>query len=769
MLPPMHPLPADHPIAQAAGLWHPTAPRRGAVVLFRQVIGLGRARRGVRLAITASHRYELRLGGRTLARGPSRSDPARWGVRMVALPPLAAGRHVLAVVVAHDGDGAGESQLGPDGFLSIVGLGAAAGLVDPEGWSTWHDTAVGPCDEDGWNGRRRYAPIGAHERFAAAAHPWGWERPGYRPTGWLPARRLRPAADVWGNLGLGVQLVPETLPPMRETPLAWSRLAAGPPQQAARWLAGGLRLRIPPRSTRRWVLDRGASGVHWPTLTWSGGAGAEIRLTWVEAPCDADGRLGPREVVVDCHLRGHRDLLLPDGGRDRRWTPRWLRTGRYLVLEVTTGATPLTLAAPRLAEAGFPFTRRLRLDAGPAWPRLLEVTDRTLRSCAHECIWDCPHYEQCQFPGDARVQAVAHYLLYGDDRLARKALRDFADAQRPDGLIPCRAPARSPQRIDTFTLQWVLMLGEFLEWRGDTALVRELLPAARHALEPFLAGRRGDGLIGGGMVAPFVDWSPGFTAGNAPQDRDGGSAIIALLAAQACRAMARLEMAAGWPEAAPRWRREAGGLVAAVRRTCLRDGMVRDTPRGPTRSVHAQVEAVQAGLLSGRAARAALAATIDADGVSQPGTRFYTWHLGAAWFASGRPDRALDLIAGWERQLAAIPGLATWPESDGLPRSDCHGWGAYPVLAGASMLLGVRPAAPGMTEVRIAPHLPGAGRVAGRVPTPHGPVEVVAERDAAGTVTIAYRSPVPVLIGTRRRPAGTGRAALAIGSMGGTR
>lgn len=747
----MHaPLPPAHPLCSTAGLWHPSARRRGAVVLFRCVLQLPRARSGARLWLSACHRYELRLDGALIARGPSRSDPRRWYAREVELPAMKAGRHVLAVAVAHDGDGAGESQLGDDGFLVIAGIGSLSAQLAADRWRCCHDRAVRPGPEDGWGRHRRYSPVGVHERFVAAAHPWGWETSA-RPSGeWLPVRQLRRAADEWGNLALGVQLWPESLPAMAETPLPL-RCALGD----GATLAGDRGpVTVAARSRVRLVLDRGASGAHWPEVGWSGGKGARIRLTWCEAPRTAEGRLAPRTELAGNDLPGHVDVIEADGGRGRRWRPRWLRSGRWLVIDVATAGAPLRLESVSLADCGFPFTRMLRLRAGPAWDRLLAITDRTLRSCAHEAIWDCPHYEQCQFPGDTRVQALAQYLLYGDDRLARKALIDLADSQRPDGLLLCRAPARSPQRIDTFTLQWILALDEFWRWRGDAAFVAGLLPAARRALDPFLTRLRSDGLVGGGLMAPFTDWSPGFAAGNAPQDADGGSAIVALQLAQACAALERLETAAGWPELSARWARQAAALRRAVRRHCVRDGLLWDTPSRRSRSVHAQVEAVHAGVLRGAAARRALAAATADAGSAQIGTRYYTWHLASAWIAAGAPQRALDLVAGWSAQAASDPGLATWPESDGNPRSDCHGWGAYPVLAATQLLLGVAPAAPGMAAIVFAP-LPQPGHVSGSIPTPHGTVRVEL-RDGTATV----RSPVPLVHRGRRLRPGTHRLAV---------
>ena len=742
----------DHPLCAVPGLWHATAPRCGAVVLFRLGFELLRAARGLRLVLSASHRFELRLDGRVLSRGPARAAAQRWGVRRVALPPMAAGRHVLAVVVAHDGDAAGESQDGPEGFFACVGLGTAAELIAPGRWQAWHDRACTPCHEDGWDGLRVHTAVGAGERFDAALHPWGWDRPGSGVgDDWPAALALRPLLDVWGNLALGCQPAPEMIPTMAERPCPMRLVAVeGVAEEAAHaWAAGRAALPLAPGARLRLVLDRGAVGVHWPCVRWDGAGGSELRLIWCEAPRDAQGRLGPRDRVQGQHLFGQRDVLHCDDGRDRSWTPRWLRSGRYLAIDIAVGERPGRLHPVALADTGFPFRTRLRLRADPAWARLLAISDRTLRACAHELIWDCPHYEQCQFPGDGRVQAMAHYLLYGDDRLARKAVRDFADAQRPDGLLPCRAPLRHPQRIDTFTLQWALMLDELLRWRGAVPELPGIMPAARAGVAAFLARRRGDGLPDGALVAPFIDWSPGFACGNAPQDADGGSAIVALLLAQACDALARLEDALGWRELAPRWRREGAALRRAVRATCLHGGWLHDTPTRRSRSVHAQVEAVHAGLLRGAAGARALARACASEDVIQPGTRYYRWHLGRAWLVLGRPDRALTLVDGWLAQARDIPGLTTWPESDANPRSDCHGWGAYPILAAAGILLGVRPLADGCAALAIDPWLGGRNSIAGRLHIPQGEVRVEAVRIAPGRIEVAWSAPVPVRIAGR--------------------
>jgi hypothetical protein len=381
-----------------------------------------------------------------------------------------------------------------------------------------------------------------------------------------------------------------------------------------------------------------------------------------------------------------------------------------------------------------------------------------MRACAHETIWDCPHWEQCQFSGDARFQALWHYALCGEDRLGRKALDDFHASRLPDGMLQCRWPSNMDQILPTYAIHWVLMLEEFLRWRGEPDFLRDYLHAAREAVSWFLNRQRADGLLGRIEHAPFVDWAPAFRPyGNAPQDADGGSAILTAMTAQACAALARLESACGWSELAPRWQNHHARLVRALRERCwvTGRGLFAETPAATAFSVHTQIEAASAGVLDGNDALAVIDRAVGAEGVSQPGTFFYHGQLLMAQRRLGAGGRIHGRIGEWVECLRRT-GLKTLPETLAEnSRSDCHAWSAAPGFELATAVFGLEPAmdAVGADVLVWRPHLGALNRASVTLPHPKGCVGVELVR-TGDVVTGRIDCPVPVVVNGEKLDAG---------------
>lgn len=131
----------------------------------------------------------------------------------------------------------------------------------------------------------------------------------------------------------------------------------------------------------------------------------------------------------------------------------------------------------------------------------------------HETYEDCPFCEQNQFAMDTRTQILLTYLRSRDDRLARKAMREFFASRREDGLVETHFP--NPGRsinIPKFFLFWVLMIWDHMVHFGDARLVRAYVGAVDGVLDYFDARIGALGLVGqvDDDCWAFVDWVDGW-------------------------------------------------------------------------------------------------------------------------------------------------------------------------------------------------------------------------------------------------------------------
>ena len=123
-----------------------------------------------------------------------------------------------------------------------------------------------------------------------------------------------------------------------------------------------------------------------------------------------------------------------------------------------------------------------------------EISWRTARIDAHETYMDTAYWEQLQYIGDTRIQALISYVVSGDDRLARQALQAFDDSQYLKGLPRAVTPGALAQYIPPFSLLYVNMLHDYWMYRPDRKFVSQLLPGTRAVLEWFLKKQRPDGM-----------------------------------------------------------------------------------------------------------------------------------------------------------------------------------------------------------------------------------------------------------------------------------
>ncbi len=758
------------PIAQAilekrwTGSWIACAgaPERDpGVFRFRKAIELATVPERFVVHASGDQRFVLHVNGRRVGIGPSRGDILFWRFETFDLAPfLKPGANLLTALVWNFGTQAPAAQITDRTGFVLQGDGDAERDVNTDtSWECAAEPGHQPWPE-GMSPLRKdeptYIVVGPGERLDASLYDWSWAAlPGAGAAAgrWKPAVVSAPATPRTIAEGPGYaltpdgrQLVPDELPPMEYRGDAAGAVVKSDGAVLEGFPAAGA-ARVAANNTASLLLDRRTLVTAYPELTFSGGRGARIRIGYQEALLEPDKpwRKGPRDVFEGKRFVGYQDEILPDGGAARVFHSLWWRTWRYLKIDVETAAEPLTLDRLAAHFTAYPFEERASFDAADeTLKRLWDVGWRTARACAHETYVDCPYYEQLQYVGDTRIQALISYTVAGDDRLARQAIDAFDRSRRSDGLTYSRYPSAPQQFIPTFSLLWVGMVHDYWMWREDTAFVRQKLAGTRTVLDWFTQRQRPSSLVGRLPWWNFVDWAAGFEAGVPPQDADGDSVPVSLQLALALREAAELEAALGDPARAARYRASADAVVASVRRLAWRGerGLVADSPASGRFSQQANILAILAHAVPPGQEKPLLERllALPPPSIKAPSSRgtappevvrasvYFRFYLSRALEALGEGERYLPELEPWREMLDV--GLSTFAEiPDPTTRSDCHAWSAHPSYDLLRTVAGIKPGSPGFATVSVEPHLGALERASATLPHPRGPIRVSYTRE----------------------------------------
>ncbi len=692
--------------------------------------------------VSADQRYQLFINGHPVSRGPARSDTWHWNFETVDLSPfLLQGKNVLAAVVWNAGENAPFAQMTfQTGFL-LQGEGPDEALTNTDtSWHVLHNQAYTPEPLD-MARLQTYIVVGDGERVDGNKYPWGWEQPGYDDHDWPNARALWFAAKPRGLGSDGNwMLVPREIPPLEEYPerLSQIRRSEGVIVPAG-FLKGESPLTVPAHTKAVILLDQGHLTNAYPQFVVSQGKNAAITLIYAEALIDSKRQKGNRDSIDGKTILGKQDMFVADGGTNRRFSTLTFRTWRYVQLEVQTQDEPLRIEDFSGIFTGYPFRENAFFrSSDTSLQKIWDTGWRTARLCAQETYVDCPYYEQLQYTGDTRIQALISLYVSGDDRLMRKAILDFDHSRIPDGLTQSRYPCRDMQIIPTFSLFWVSMVHDYWMHRSDDAFVKSCMAGVKDVLDWHEARLDKKTMMNGPLDWwNFVDWSWSWSdterSGGVPDGaRNGGSAILSLQYAYTLHQAAELFRAYDMdsPEAF-NWDKRAAQIAEETRKLCWDPSrrLMADTPEKRSFSQHANIWAILTDAIPISEQATLLRRVMDDTSIRQA-TYYFKFYLFEALKKTKSGDEFLPQLAPWRAMIAN--GLSTFAESPEPVRSDCHAWSASPLYAFLSTVCGINPASPGFTTVRIEPYLGELQFVEGEMPHPAGKITVRLQKTPAG-------------------------------------
>ena len=776
-----------------------SSPSHYQVRYFRRAFSVADPRASaLAVHVSADSHFLFYCNGKLIGRGPAKGDVNHQFYDTFHLTPhLRAGANVLAALVFDMSRVAVyPAQLGaPGSIMTYAGgfvlegaLRDGAGTVLDDlrtdaGWKVAVDRAYRFQNEN----TRFEGYHGYFEHRLAGLIPAGWTDSAFDDGTWAAARVLYRAEllenrrDPTSPYGL----VPRMIPALVEEdarPFA-AVFASGGSDAPAAWqdlVLRGRPLTLAPGTRVDLVVDVGALTTAYPVCAVSGGAGSVVRLTYAEAlrlPWDTPGAalFGHRQSLANLAsvfadettgwtfdrrgaITGWSDLWEPAGG-DATFEPWHWRAFQFVGVRIDVGPDPMTVRALGHRFTAYPYHMTAAFaSSDPQLDRIWPVALHTMRLCSQETFVDGPHYEQMQYAGDSMITSLIGLLTSGDSRLSRQELHQFDWSRLSDGLTQSRYPSRLVQIIPSWSLHWITTARDYLLYSGDLATVRDLWPGLRSVLDWFRRHADAQGLPGALPYWNITDWCPWWPRGVVPGADSGPTTIIASQYIVALDEAAWIGRQLGHAAEAEALAAEAASLRPRLHALMWSEaeGLYFDRPGGPEVSQYGNAWAVVAGL-AGPRERARLVARFPLDPALAPGS-FFCWHaIFAAQRLCGRYDEMPRYLGPWHESISY--GLSTFVEENSYWRSMCHAWSAHPAIEFLTGILGVVPTEPGFARVSVAPHRCGLDHAAGRVCTPHGPIEV-AWRAGGGRFVLTIHAPagMPVDVtapgGARRSFAG---------------
>ena len=710
------------------------------VYYFRKDVNLAAVPARYLVHVTGDNRYKLYVNETLVSMGPAKGDALHWNYETVDLAPyLNGGRNVIAALVYNEGSKRPDSQISVrTGFL-LQGEVESAEVYTDTSWFCIQDPSYSPVNPI----VKGYYVAGPGEKVDMNYTLSDWNKADADLSAWKHAQE-GPAGkpvDVCDTQDFDDHMLrASTLPQMERTPFSL-----------------GERFTVPAHSKKEVLLDNKALTNAYFHLKMSGGKNAKVNVGYAESLYVPDGtepayNLTPEQLaqVPEEYLSyvlapkvkgkgnrnetegkvfiGREDKLISNGLKNQEFTTLSWRTFRYVRVQVETADEPLTIEETSGIFTGYPFTLDASLDTDRQELKdMLEIGWRTARLCAWETYMDCPYYEQLQYLGDTRIQALITLYNSADDRLVKNFLH-LADISRSsDGITKSRYPTTIPQHIQPYALSYIYALHDYMMYGGDTQFVMDLLPGAEQIMHYYTKYQQADGRLKNLPGWCFSDWvndrPDSWHSGVQLCGADGSSSAMDLQYLYALQLMAHMEEVRGNIWQAGEYRAQAAKLADGVKKAYWNQekGLFANRTEMDAYSQHSNALAILCGIVEDPKT---LAQKLMTDESLAQCTIYYKFYLYEAYVKAGFGNDYLNWLDIWRENMAM--GLTTWGEDADVygTRSDCHAWGASPNIELYRTVLGIDSDAVAFKRVRIEPRLGDLKEIGGTIPHPSGAISV---------------------------------------------
>lgn len=723
----------------ASWISHPKASKLDfGVFLFRREFALAETPKKFIVYVSADNRYKLYVNGQYVVGGPARSDQLNWNYETIDIASfLRTGNNIIAAEVVNFGINKPLAQHSYQTAFLLQADNESMYSINTgkKGWRVIQNKAYSPINVTSEMVAGFYA-AGPCDSVQASSYPWEWNQLKYNSSNWLEAEISNTAVGKGFIYGNGLHLVPRTIPFVERTReniknIVRTNSSIYRPGE----LSGRLPLKIGKKSKVSFLLDNNTLTTGYPVLKMSYGKGSKIKVTYAEALVDKWGRKGNRNDIEGKEIKGYYDIYLPDGGNNRYFETLGLRTFRYVQLDIETSNEELLIEDFSNMFIAYPFEKKATFETGvPLLSKIWDVSWQTARLCANETYMDCPYYEQLQYIGDTRIQALLSLYVTGDDRLMRNALTQFANSINAEGITQSRYPSNIPQFIPPYSLMWINMLHDYHMYRGDSLFLSAFKQGIMSVLDFFEKRVQANGMLHKLTWWSFTDYTNEFPQGIPDGADDGQSSSITLQYVYALQNAADLFSYFGDVFLAEKYSKAALTIKRSVFQNCYDQDkrLIAETPGKNRFSIHTTLFAILTNTIQEDQQANTLRLALTDSSVIQSSI-YFKFYLSRCLEKTGLQQLYLENLKPWNNMLNE--GLTTFAESDSNTRSDCHAWSASPMFDFLHLVAGIRPSSPGFKTVLIAPGFRTLHSINAKLPHSEGIIEVDLKRSADDKVS----------------------------------
>jgi len=363
--------------------------------------------------------------------------------------------------------------------------------------------------------------------------------------------------------------------------------------------------------------------------------------------------------------------------------------------------------------------------------RIWDVAAYTLDLTTREFFVDGIKRDRWTWSGDAIQSYLMNYYLRFDVGCVKRTIRQLR------GKDPVTSHVNT---IMDYTFYWFKSIGDYYDYTGDVAFVREMWPRMVSLMDYVVSRTNAEGMAEGRADDwIFVDWT------DFPMHKRGTLCFEQILFCKALETMQRcadlLGTACDYGSRARRLRQQINSTFWSEQHQAylhaVEDGQLNNQiTRFPN------MFAILYGVCDERQ-RQLIAESVlqnpDIPSITTPYMRFYELE---ALCMMGCQEQVLREIRSYWGGMLRQGATTFWekynPAESGLQhlsmygrpygKSLCHAWGASPLYLLGRYFLGVRPVKPGYEEYEVNPCLGDLDWMEGDVPTPWGMIHVYADR-----------------------------------------